>query len=153
VETSAGHAFISYVREDSGEVDKLQQSLQAVGIPVWRDTASLWPGEDWRVKIRQAIAEDSLVFIACFSNQSVTRLRTYQNEELLLAIEQLRLRQAHNPWFIPARLDDCRIPDLEVGPGRTIRSIQHLDLFGIGRDVGMARACSNRSADSRPASR
>ena len=116
VERSAGHAFISYVHENSDDVDKLQQSLQAAGVSVWRDTANLWPGEDWRVKIRQEITEDSLAFIACFSNQSVARMKTYQNEELLLAIEQLRLRSPGNPWFIPIRLDDCRIPDLDVGP-------------------------------------
>ncbi len=45
---AAGHVFISYVREDSDHVDRLQRALQAAGIPVWRDTADLWPGEDWR---------------------------------------------------------------------------------------------------------
>ena len=34
---------------------------------MWRDTADLWPGEDWRAKIRQAIICNALVFIACFS--------------------------------------------------------------------------------------
>ncbi len=42
---SQSHAFISYVREDSGEIDALQKMLEAAGIPVWRDTTSLWPGE------------------------------------------------------------------------------------------------------------
>ena len=63
---SAGHAFISYVREDSNRVDQLQRRLEAAGIPVWRDTADLWPGEDWRAEIRRAISDNALVFIACF---------------------------------------------------------------------------------------
>ena len=63
----AGHAFISYVREDSPRVDRLQRALEAAGVRVWRDTADLWPGEDWRAKIRQAIVDGALVFIACFS--------------------------------------------------------------------------------------
>src|ERR1051326_6358918 len=88
-----GHAFISYVREDSGEVDVLQRTLEAAGIPVWRDTASLWPGEDWRARIRSAITRDALVFIVCFSSRSAARRQSYQNEELLLAIDQLRRRQ------------------------------------------------------------
>jgi hypothetical protein len=29
-----GHAFISYVREDSSEVDALQRILEAAGVPV-----------------------------------------------------------------------------------------------------------------------
>lgn len=41
-----GHVFISYVREDSVQVDELEQMLTAAGVRVWRDTASLWPGEN-----------------------------------------------------------------------------------------------------------
>lgn len=64
---------------------------------MWRDTSSLWPGEDWRAKIREAISRDALVFIACFSSRSVARQVSYQNEELLLAIEQLRRRRPDDP--------------------------------------------------------
>lgn len=39
--SSMGQAFISYVREDSSEVDALQKTLKEAGIPVWRDTSSL----------------------------------------------------------------------------------------------------------------
>ena len=106
---------------------------------MWRDTADLWPGEDWRVKIRRAITDNALVFIACFSSQSIARKKTYQNEELLLAIEQLRLRHPGDPWLIPVRFDDCAIPDLEIGGGRTLASIQRADLFGERRDTGIAR--------------
>ena len=42
------------------------------------------------------------MFLACFSAKSVARTRTYQNEELVLAIEELRLRPADRIWFIPA---------------------------------------------------
>jgi hypothetical protein len=136
---SRGHAFISYVREDSGKVDVLQRMLQAAGIPVWRDTASLWPGEDWRAKIRGAITRDALVFIACFSCHSAARQRSYQNEELLLAIDQLRRRRPDDPWLIPVRFDDCDIPDLELGAGRTLASIQQADLFGVNRDLAARR--------------
>lgn len=125
-----GHAFISYVREDASRVDALQRMLEAAGIPTWRDTADLWPGEDWRAKIREAITGNALVFIACFSSHSGARKRSYQNEELVLATEQLRLRPPDDPWLIPVRFDDCRIPDRDLGAGRTLASIQRADLFG-----------------------
>jgi hypothetical protein len=136
---AVGHAFISYVREDASGVDALQRMLEAAGIPVWRDTADLWPGEDWRAKIREAITGDALVFIVCFSSRSVARKRSYQNEELVLAIEQLRLRQAGDPWLIPVRFDDCQIPDRDLGAGRTLASIQRADLFGPGRGLAAER--------------
>ena len=124
-----GHAFISYVHEDSYEVDRLQRSLEEAGIRVWRDTADLWPGEDWRTKIRHAITDDALAFIACFSRNSLIRRKSYQNEELYLAIDQLRQRRPDQLWLIPVRFDDCDIPDIEIGSGRTLASIQRADIF------------------------
>jgi transcriptional regulator with XRE-family HTH domain len=134
-----GHAFISYVREDSHRIDQLQRAMEAAGIPVWRDTADLWPGEDWRAKIRQAITDNALVFVACFSRASLDRHKSYQNEELVLAVEQLRLRRPDIPWLIPVRLDECDIPDRDVGGSRTLASIQRVDLFGDRSGEGTAR--------------
>lgn len=126
----AGHVFISYVHEDSDQVDQLQRILEAAGIPVWRDTADLWPGEDWRARIRGAITRNALVFLACFSTTSLARSQSYMNEELVLAIEQLRQRPPERPWLIPVRLDHCEIPDLDIGAGRTLTFLQRADLFG-----------------------
>jgi CheY-like chemotaxis protein len=136
---SAGHAFISYVREDTDQVDWLQEMLEAAGVRVWRDTADLWPGEDWRIKIQEAITSDALVFIACFSTRSVARPKSYQNEELTLAAEQLRQRRPGDPWLIPVRLDDCDIPAIGLGGGRTLASIQRVDLFGADRSRAAKR--------------
>lgn len=137
-----GHAFICYVREDSCDVDRLQRVFEADEIPVWRDTASLWPGEDWRSRIRDAITRDALAFIACFSSHSAARRTSYQNEELLLAIDQLRSRRPKDPWLVPVRFDDCDVPDFELGAGRTLASIQRADLFGRSRDLAAGRLIS-----------
>ena len=139
MDSLAGHAFISYVHEDSRQVDQLQQTLEAAGVPVWRDTADLWPGEDWRTKIRRAITDNALVFIACFSQASISRRKSYQNEELTLAIEEMRLRPLDDPWLMPVRLSECEIPDRDIGAGRTLTSIQRADLFGDRKDEGTAR--------------
>jgi TIR domain len=134
-----GHAFISYVREDSPAVDELQRALETAGVKVWRDTSNLWPGEDWRARIRQAITGEAFAFIACFSRQSLAREKSYQNQELTLAIEELRQRQPDTPWLIPVRLDDCTVPDPDLGGGRTLSSIQHADLFGAHRSEALSR--------------
>jgi WD40 repeat protein len=143
VEKPARHAFISYVREDSDAVNQLQRILETADIPVWRDTADLWPGEDWRLNIREAITGNALVFIACFSTRSAARTKSYHNEELLLAIEQLRLRPPGNTWLIPVRFDDCPLPDFDLGAGRTFGSIQRVDLFGEQRELGIPRLVSS----------
>lgn len=84
------HVFLSYVSEDSGRVDELCTILEAAGIPYWRDRKDLWPGDQWRTVIRTAIQSGSLVFLACFSEQSRARAKSYQNEELNLAVEEMR---------------------------------------------------------------
>ncbi len=139
-ESSAnGHAFICYARVDSPAVDGVQNALETAGVQVWRDTVNLWPGEDWRARIRAAITGEALAFIACFSSQGIAREKSFQNDELTLAIEQLRLRPPSTPWLIPVRLDDCAIPDYELGGGRTLSSIQRVDLFGDHRAEELSR--------------
>jgi TIR domain len=135
----AGHAFISYVREDGDRVDRLQAALDDAGVRVWRDTAHLWPGQDWRAEIRKAITADSLAFIACFSGSSGQREVTYQSQELSLAVEQMRLRAPGTPWLIPVRFAPCDIPDLDLGEGRRLTSLQHVDLFDGSWERGIPR--------------
>lgn len=106
---------------------------------MWRDTADLWAGEDWRRRIRTAITKNALVFIACFSEASESRERSGQREELTLAVEQLRLRHPDQPWLIPVRFDDVEIPEYDLGAGRTLSSIQRADLIGDSWEVGAAR--------------
>ena len=81
---------------------------------MWRDTANLWPGEDWRMKIRHAITGNAFVFIACFSSHSIARVKSRQHEELSLAVDQLRMRRPDVPWLIPVRFDGCSVPDYDL---------------------------------------
>jgi hypothetical protein len=96
-------------------------------------------GQDWRLKIRLAITDGAFVFIARFSQASLSKGKSYQNEELTLAIEEMRLRSSDEPWFIPVCLDDCVIPDRDIGGGRTLASIQRVDLFGNHSDENAVR--------------
>ncbi len=106
---------------------------------MWRDTSDLWPGEDWRLRIRSAITKNALVFLACFSEASEGRETSGQNEELNLAVDQLRLRRPSDSWLIPVRFDAVEIPELEIGGGRTLASIQRVDLLADDWDQGSAR--------------
>lgn len=124
------HVFISYVKEDAGQVDRLCDLLEAAQIPYWRDRNDLAPGAPWKQKIREAIRSDSLVFLACFSAQSLAREKSYMNEELTLAIDEYRLRPPDKTWLIPVRLDDIKLPDLDLGAGRFLGDLQFVNLFG-----------------------
>ena len=134
-----GHVFLSYFSADSAAADTIQAALQSGGLRVWRDTADRWPGEDWRHQIRQAISHGALAFVACFSRASLAQPAGRHYEELTQAIDQFRQVRPGAPWLIPVRLDDCAVPDLDIGAGRTLTSLQPADLFGPGRENALAR--------------
>jgi hypothetical protein len=96
---------------------------------VWRDTSDLHPGQDWKKEIRRAIDSGSLAFLACFSRNTESRTESYQNEELILAIDRMRMRPPGASWLIPIRFDDCSVPDFDLGNGRSLASLQRVDLF------------------------
>jgi hypothetical protein len=139
------HAFVSYVREDAAVVDRLCADLRSAGIEVWLDRDQLVPGQRWQAAIRQAIAQGAF-FIACFSSKSVSRESTHMNEEITLAIDELRKRSADRAWFIPIRLDDCVIPDRSIGGGEILTDLQWLDL-STDWSVGLARLCKVLGGD------
>lgn len=108
-------------------MDRLKSSLQSHGISVWLDRDKLLPGQRWKAAIRDAI-QNGAFFIACYSKEYSDRETTYMNEEIVIAIEQLRLRPMERTWFIPVKLDDSPLPDRSIGGGETIYDIQHIDL-------------------------
>ncbi|WP_156726052.1 toll/interleukin-1 receptor domain-containing protein [Streptomyces apocyni] len=133
------HVFISYVREDSDQVDGLCAVLEAAQIPYWRDRKDLGPGDAWRAKIRAAIRDGSLVFLACFSDNSRAKARSYMNEELTLAVEEFRQMPPGRVWLIPVRFDAGDVPGWDLGAGRVLSDLNYSDLFGRDHTAHAAR--------------
>lgn len=121
------HVFISYVREDQKLVDQLCSDLRSKGVTVWLDRDQIQPGERWKHAIRGAIRGGAL-FLACFSPQYHSRDQTYMNEELTIAVEQLRLMTEDRAWFIPVILSKCPLPNRSIGAGQTLEDLQWVSL-------------------------
>lgn len=146
------HVFVSYVREDQSDVDRLSAALRAAGFNVWLDRDKILPGVRWRTAIRQAI-RDGAFFIACFSNRYLRKDRSFAWEELTLAIDELRARPADRTWFIPVLLTDCSVPDRDIGGGESLRDIQWVSLSndwnaGVQR---LVQTLGGRTSDDIPA--
>ncbi len=125
----SSQAFISYVREDSGPIDRLSADLQRRGVATWKDRDDLEPGLRWKDEIKKAIQSGS-AFVACFSPRYEARDRTYMNEELTIAVEELRLRPRDRAWFFPVTLDGASVPAITIGAGETLRDLQSVPLDG-----------------------
>ena len=126
------HVFISYVRENQEQVDRLCHDLKTQGVNVWLDRHSIKPGARWKDAIREAIRHGDF-FIACFSEEYTNRItikreKTYMNEELTLAIEELRQFDSDREWFIPVLLSECAVPARSIGGGETLLDINWVPL-------------------------
>src|SRR5262249_19557642 len=89
--------------------------------------------------IRNAIGTGAF-FLACFSKSYAQRTDTYMNEELAVAVEELRLRRRSRAWFLPISLDGSPLPDLQLGSNETLLDGQSIRLDtswedGVGRLV------------------
>jgi hypothetical protein len=126
--------FISYVRKNSADIDKICSEFKRNDVEYWLDRDQIVPGEFWKKAIKDAI-KSGAYFLACFSREYENKTQTYMNEELILAIEILRIKAYDSGWFIPIKLSDCKIPDMDIGAGKTLNDIQCLNLFedwGVG---------------------
>lgn len=128
--TTEKHVFISYVHENDIQVDQLCAILDAAQIPYWRDRTSLAPGDNWRAEIKSAIRDGSLVFLACFSDDSRSRGKSHMNEELTLAVDEFRQMPPGRKWLIPVRFDSGPLPEWDLGGGRGLADLNYVDLFG-----------------------
>jgi hypothetical protein len=135
----ASHVFLSAAAADADPAERLQRDLEVAGIRVWRDATDLQPGDDQPAAVRRAITQGALVFLACFSSRSTALVKSPVHVQLLLAIDQQRMRRPDLPWLIPVRFDDCPLPDIDLGGGRTLPALTTADLFGPHRDTQAER--------------
>ncbi len=129
-------AFIAYVEEDLAAAERLYEGLAALGFDPWLDKRKLLPGQNWPRSIERVI-EISDFFLACFSRRAVSKRGHFQSE-LRYALDCAARMPLGEIYFIPIRLDECRLPT------QIVRQFQYVDLFpdwerGLARIVSVMR--------------
>lgn len=128
---AAGKVFVSYIREDRELVDTICRIFDENNVPYWIDRAELTGGDRWKRNIRDAIRRGAY-FLSVNTPTSARKPRSGAREELLIAVEELRLRSIEKRWFIPLRFDSCDMPDNDIGGGETLASFQWIDVERLG---------------------
>ncbi|MCZ2147507.1 MAG: toll/interleukin-1 receptor domain-containing protein [Bryobacterales bacterium] len=113
--------FLAYVDEDYPSAQKLYEELRAAECDPWLDRKKLLPGQNWPRCIESAI-EVADYFLALFSRRSVTKRGQFQSE-LRYAMDCAARQPLERTFFIPLRLDNCRVPS------KITSFIQYVDLF------------------------
>ncbi len=134
--------FIAYATEDVTLAERLFGALRTKGHAPWLDQRKLLPGQNWPMRIEEAIA-DADYFIACFSSNSVKKRGGFQ-AEVRYALECASRLPVDDVFLIPVRLDDCKVPT------RIQRETQYVDLFPSFED-GVERVFATIEAGRRDA--
>ena len=122
--------FIAHAKEDKQQVLKLYKELKARGLHPWLDAKDLIPGQIFETEIRKAIRK-AKGFLACFSKNY--EKSGYKHKELRLALDTYAEMPPGAIWFIPVRLDDCMLPELEIPALKlSIKEFQWVDLWEEG---------------------
>jgi hypothetical protein len=144
---SAIQIFLAHASEDKPQVRQLYQKLQAAGYQPWLDEVDLIPGQKWRDEIPRAI-QNSDIFIACLSSQSVSK-RGYVQREFRQALNQMAEMPEGEIYLIPLKLDECEIPDLRQAEyGINLRDIQWLNYWQADGWDRLLKAIALKTGDS-----
>jgi len=112
--------FLCHGFQDKPSVRELRHRLLAIGTAPWLDEEELLPGQNWKLEIGRALRKSDIV-IACLSEETVSKTGFVQRE-LKEAIDAAAERPEGQIFIIPARLDECTLPD-------SLRGLQWVDLF------------------------
>jgi len=125
--TARRRIFLAHAREDKAQVRKLYADLQAEGFDPWLDEEDLIPGQDWVSVITEAIRQAG-IFLACLSSRSVGK-QGFVQTEFRMALTAYGERPPGTIYLIPAKLDDCEIPDLQIpNQGLSLRRLHWVEL-------------------------
>jgi TIR domain-containing protein len=128
--------FLAHARSDQEDVRNLYHRLARDGMEAWLDEAKLLPGQDWEYEIRQAVRASDVV-IVCLSQQ-FNRQRGYRQKEVRIALEEATLLPEGQIFIIPARLEECDLPE-------SLRRWQRVDLFEIDGYKKLLQALRRRA--------
>lgn len=121
--TSKADIFLIHAHADREAVLYLFQRMRREGLDVWLDSERLTPGQDWRNEIRNALLKCKVV-VVCLS-RAFDQKRGYRHEELKLALDKADLLPDDEVFIIPARLEECEVPE-------SLRHLHRVDLFKAG---------------------
>jgi hypothetical protein len=112
--------FLCHGKEDKGQVRAIYYKLLDADVEPWLDEQNILPGRNWEDEIRQAIQNTDAILVF-LSRTSMSRTG-YINKEVFQALELAKLQPPGRIFIIPARLEECEVPE-------RLADIQYVDYF------------------------
>jgi len=118
--------FLAYASPDRGRARVLYQAMVGSGLSVFFDEAVLRLGDNWHRMLPGHLRSSAVVVVLVSSH---TREATYENEEVVMAVNQVRREGAR---LAPVRLQAGA--DLPYG-AQSLHAIDYFDDAGAARVV------------------
>jgi hypothetical protein len=103
--------FLCHSKEDKERVQNIYETLSLqkdIEMDPWLDTEKLLPGDNWMMKIEEAVTGSDVV-IVCISGKSLTK-QGFIHKEISLALDTADLKPEGTVFIIPLRLEECSVP-------------------------------------------
>ncbi len=130
--------FLNHIHEDKPQVRRYCDRLAADGFAPWLDERELLPGQAWRPTISRAVRDSDAVVV--FLSRASVRKKGFGQKEIRLALDVLDEQPEDAIFLIPARLEECDVPD-------RLSSQQYVDLFASDGYDRLQRALRVRARE------
>lgn len=120
---SPRRVFLCHSSADKTKVRNLYRRLDQDGVAPWLDDENLVAGEDWELEIGRAVRASDVV-VVCLSKAATTRAG-YVHKEIKLALDVADYQPEGAIFVIPARLEECVVPE-------RLSRLHRVDLFKDG---------------------
>ena len=131
-------AFLCHSSRDKPAIRDLCKRLKADNIDAWLDEEKILPGQNWQQEIKKAVRTCDVV-VMCLSSRSVNKAG-YVQKEMRYVIEVAGEQPEGAIFLIPARLDECDLPD-------AVRAFQWVNLFEDGGYERLMLSLSKSATD------
>lgn len=101
--------FLCHSSGDKPEIRKWYRRLVADGVDAWLDVESLLPGQKWKIEIPKAIRNSDIVLV--FLSKDSVNKEGFVQKEIKEALDIADEKLDETIFIIPARLEDCKVPD------------------------------------------
>lgn len=114
--------FLCHASGDKNTIRELYHNLKGDGFEPWLDEEDLLPGQEWSKEISKAVRSSDVVLV-CLSKNAVSK-RGYVHKEIKIALDVADEQPEGVIFLIPARLDECDVPD-------RLNHLQRVDLHHV----------------------
>ncbi|MHA1126374.1 MAG: HEAT repeat domain-containing protein [Candidatus Heimdallarchaeota archaeon] len=106
--------FLAFIIEDESKVNEIYSNLsRGDKYDIYMFLENKIAGEKFE-KANVKRIEEYDFFIGCFSQNTASKTRTLFHQEVKLALKESSNRNPDSIYFIPIKLDECKIPDYVV---------------------------------------